>query len=237
MRAYRVTSPGCAEFVDIPTPHAGPGEVRLRVTAVGLCHSDVFIRQAPPALRQTLPVTLGHEVIDTVDEVGEVVTDWQPGTSAAVYVLIGCGRCPACARGQDNLCRIGHRGIGTHLRDGYVDVDRRAAAAYEQAGVGIPVSTSGGLMSKGHPWGRTASPRSTSSSRSSGARRAPARSRAPGSDSRTAPAASTTATWPVARCICSAGDRSGQRSPRSVVVTQRDHYLGEVKYPGYTPRT
>lgn len=117
MLAYRVVRPGYAELLETPTPAPGPGEVLVRTTAVGLCHSDVFISQAPTALGMELPVTLGHEIVGTVEGFGEGVTDWTPGAPAAVYVLIGCGECTRCCAGEDNLCRRGYRGVGTH-RDG-----------------------------------------------------------------------------------------------------------------------
>ncbi|ONH21863.1 alcohol dehydrogenase catalytic domain-containing protein [Pseudofrankia asymbiotica] len=139
MRAYRVTSPGRSELVDCPLPPLGSGEVLLRVRAVGLCHSDVFIRQAPPALRQTLPVTLGHEVVGVVERTAPDVTGWRPGASAAVYMLVGCGRCAACARGEDNLCRNGYRGIGTHLDGGLADFVAVPAANLVGAGGIDPV--------------------------------------------------------------------------------------------------
>lgn len=117
MLAYRVLRPGHAELVETPTPTPGTDEVLVRTAAVGLCHSDLFISQAPPALSMDLPVTLGHEIVGTVEALGEGVTGWAPGARAAVYVLIGCGECTRCHAGEDNLCRRGYRGMGTH-RDG-----------------------------------------------------------------------------------------------------------------------
>lgn len=117
MLAYRVLRPGRAELVQTPAPAPGPGEVLVRPAAVGLCHSDVFIRRSPSALRMDLPVTLGHEIVGTVEALGEGVTGPAPGSPVAVYVLVGCGECARCRAGEDNLCRRGYQGIGTH-RDG-----------------------------------------------------------------------------------------------------------------------
>ncbi|SCG71346.1 NAD(P)-dependent alcohol dehydrogenase [Micromonospora inositola] len=105
MRAVRMTSPGVLEQVAVPTPDAGPGDVLLRVGAVGACHSDLHLLDAPAGMFPT-PITLGHEIAGTVDTVGPGVTGWSPGDRAAVYGIIGCGRCRACLRGLENQCRV-----------------------------------------------------------------------------------------------------------------------------------
>ena len=69
MRAVRMTAPGVLEQVEVPAPDAGPGEVLLRVGAVGACHSDLHILDAPAGMFPT-PITLGHEIAGTVDTVG-----------------------------------------------------------------------------------------------------------------------------------------------------------------------
>jgi alcohol dehydrogenase, propanol-preferring len=140
VRAYRVITPGQAELVEVGQPRPGPGELVLQVAATGVCHSDVFIRNALPALRMVLPVTLGHEVVGTVAEVGEGVTRWQPGQLVAAYVLRGCGRCSACGRGQDNLCRSGYQGLGTHFDGGMADYVLVRADAVADAGGLDPVA-------------------------------------------------------------------------------------------------
>ncbi|MET8834067.1 NAD(P)-dependent alcohol dehydrogenase [Micromonospora sp. NPDC004540] len=117
MRAVRMTTPGVLEQVEMPTPTAGPGEVLLRVGAVGACHSDLHILDAPAGLYPT-PMTLGHEIAGTVDQLGPGVTGWSAGDRAAVYGIIGCGRCRACLRGAENQCRtVPVGGVGLS-RDG-----------------------------------------------------------------------------------------------------------------------
>ncbi|MFJ5544098.1 NAD(P)-dependent alcohol dehydrogenase [Micromonospora chalcea] len=105
MRAVRMTAPGVLEHTEAPTPEAGPGEVLLRVGAVGACHSDLHILDAPAGVFP-IPMTLGHEIAGTVDTVGAGVVGWSPGERAAVYGIIGCGRCRACLRGEENRCRV-----------------------------------------------------------------------------------------------------------------------------------
>lgn len=117
MRAVRMTAPGVLEQVEVPTPTPGPGEVLVRVGAVGACHSDLHILDAPPGLFPT-PMTLGHEIAGTVDTLGAGVSGWSAGDRTAVYGIIGCGHCRACLRGNENQCReVPVGGIGLS-RDG-----------------------------------------------------------------------------------------------------------------------
>src|SRR3954468_6660570 len=98
MRAYRLTAAGRAALVEVPRPEPGPGEALLRVLAAGVCRTDLDLLRSGGA-GHPLPVTLGHEIV------GEVVTGAERGTLVAVYELLGCGGCVACARGGDNVCR------------------------------------------------------------------------------------------------------------------------------------
>ncbi|QDY08708.1 NAD(P)-dependent alcohol dehydrogenase [Micromonospora sp. HM134] len=117
MRAVRMTAPGVLEQVEVPTPTPGPGEVLVRVGAVGACHSDLHILDAPPGVFPT-PITLGHEIAGTVDTLGDGVTGWSAGDRVAVYGIIGCGTCRGCLRGRENQCRtVPVGGIGLS-RDG-----------------------------------------------------------------------------------------------------------------------
>src|SRR3978361_2004857 len=96
---------GSPEVVEVPTPEPGPGQVRLKVTAAGLCHSDSLIMSLPAEhYDYGLPLTLGHEGVGTVDPLGSGVTGVEVGEPVAGYGAWGCGRCPACARGAENYC-------------------------------------------------------------------------------------------------------------------------------------
>ena len=93
------------ELVEIETPEPGPGQVRLRVTAAGACHSDSFIMGlTEEQYIYGLPLTLGHEGVGIVDKLGEGVTGLELGESVAVYGPQGCGRCYQCAQGKENYC-------------------------------------------------------------------------------------------------------------------------------------
>ena len=111
-----------AEVREVPEPVPGPGEVLLRVTGAGLCHSDLHLMHWPAGtLPYELPFTLGHEVAGTVAALGDGTDGIDLGESVLVYGPWGCGRCPRCSRGEEHLCerRDLRRGSGCGLgRDG-----------------------------------------------------------------------------------------------------------------------
>jgi propanol-preferring alcohol dehydrogenase len=93
------------EVVDIDTPSPAPGQVLLRVAAAGICHSDAFIMGLPEEQYvYGLPLTLGHEGVGVVAELGEGATGVEIGDLVAVYGPWGCGRCAPCTRGEENYC-------------------------------------------------------------------------------------------------------------------------------------
>ncbi len=97
---------GHPEVVEIDRPTPGPGQVLLRVTAAGLCHSDVFVMSLPREqyFLGTLPLTLGHEGVGVVAELGPGVSSVAVGDAVAVYGPWGCGTCHQCAQGHENYC-------------------------------------------------------------------------------------------------------------------------------------
>ncbi|QJU54782.1 NAD(P)-dependent alcohol dehydrogenase [Herbiconiux sp. KACC 21604] len=107
MKALQYTAIGAPpEVVEIPRPTPGPGQVLLKITAAGACHSDEVIMGLPAELyRLGLPLTLGHEGAGVVHEVGEGVTGVAVGDAVAVYGPWGCGRCHSCAQGKENYCQ------------------------------------------------------------------------------------------------------------------------------------
>jgi propanol-preferring alcohol dehydrogenase len=91
--------------VEVPDPQPGPGEVLLKVSAAGLCHSDHLIMSLPAAaLGYSLPLTLGHEGAGVVVALGAGAKGVAIGDSVAVYGPWGCGRCFKCAQGRENYC-------------------------------------------------------------------------------------------------------------------------------------
>lgn len=106
MRALQYVTVGHEPVVvDIPTPTPAPGQVLLKVLAAGICHSDQFIMSLPAEQYiYGTPLTLGHEGVGEVVEVGDGVSPALLGQNVAVYGPWGCGYCRACVVGQESYC-------------------------------------------------------------------------------------------------------------------------------------
>lgn len=110
MKALRYTKIGSApEVVEIEKPTPGPGEILLKVTAAGVCHSDDYVMSLPEedylAQQYPLPLTLGHEGAGIIEAFGPgVETSLEIGESVAVYGPWGCGHCLNCSQGKENYC-------------------------------------------------------------------------------------------------------------------------------------
>jgi alcohol dehydrogenase, propanol-preferring len=93
------------ELREVEVPEPGPGAVLVKVTAAGLCHSDLHLMEWPEGtLPWTLPFTLGHETAGAVAALGAGVTAFAEGDAVLVYGPWGCGVCSECARGAENRC-------------------------------------------------------------------------------------------------------------------------------------
>lgn len=103
---------------ELPAPESG--QLRLRVLACGVCHTDLHIVEGeitPPAY----PIVPGHQIVGTVDAVGDGVVDWAVGDRAGIAWLHGaCGDCSFCRRGEENLCPQA-RITGFHTDGGYAE--------------------------------------------------------------------------------------------------------------------
>ena len=105
---------------EIPRPEPGQGEVRLKVEACGVCHTDLHTAEGDLELPR-LPIVPGHQVIGTVDAIGPGVTDVGVGERLGAYWLRkACGQCPACLRGEENLCAQAQFN-GLHGDGGYAE--------------------------------------------------------------------------------------------------------------------
>ena len=105
MRVAQVTTAhGPIELVDRPIPDPGPGKVRVKVEACGICHSDVITKESLfPGI--TYPRIPGHEVTGTVDAVGEGVANWTKGQRVGIGWIGGhCTICQPCRRGKFAAC-------------------------------------------------------------------------------------------------------------------------------------
>jgi len=116
MRSHCITRYGePLEALDRPIPEPAGTEVLVRVTAAGLCHTDLHIWEGSYDLgggkRLTLaergihlPITPSHEICGDIAAVGPLASDALLGMRCLVHPWIGCGACAACKRGEENIC-------------------------------------------------------------------------------------------------------------------------------------
>ncbi|MFK4867153.1 Zn-dependent alcohol dehydrogenase [Streptomyces sp. CSMPJR101] len=113
------------EVTEIVLPDPGPGQVRVRLAAAGVCHSDLSLSDG--TMRVPVPAVLGHEGAGTVVAVGEGVTAVAPGDPVVLNWAPSCGSCHACGLGEVWLCANALNGAanvharatdGTELRPG-----------------------------------------------------------------------------------------------------------------------
>ncbi len=108
MKAAQVTSPGGPfEIVEREIPQPGPGTVRIKVQACGVCHSDSLVKEGHmPGIQY--PRVPGHEVVGVIDAVGAGVTNWHAGQRVGTGWHGGhCGVCDNCRRGDFFACVTG----------------------------------------------------------------------------------------------------------------------------------
>jgi len=92
------------ELVDLPEPLARPGEILIKVSACGVCHTelDEIEGRTPP---ERLPRVLGHQVVGRVESLGAGVAGFAPGQRIGVaWIYSACGACEHCLEGNENLC-------------------------------------------------------------------------------------------------------------------------------------
>ena len=122
MRAVRVSrAKGPLELVEQPIPQPGPGSVRIKVEACGICHSDFVTKEALwPGIQ--FPRAPGHEVAGVIDAVGVGVAGWNAGQRVGVGWHGGhCGYCDSCRRGDFVTCQIAPQTPGISYDGGYAD--------------------------------------------------------------------------------------------------------------------
>lgn len=105
---------------DVPLPEPGPGQLRVRVAACGVCRTDLHVADGE-LTRPKLPLVLGHEVVGRVDALGEGVTRFALGDRVGIpWLGWTCGACPACRAGRENLCERA-RFTGYDLDGGFAE--------------------------------------------------------------------------------------------------------------------
>lgn len=98
------------EVTEIELPEPGPGQVRVRLAAAGVCHSDLSLSNG--TMRVPVPAVLGHEGAGTVVSVGEGVTSVAPGDGVVLNWAPSCGSCHPCSLGEVWLCVNALTGAG-----------------------------------------------------------------------------------------------------------------------------
>ena len=122
MRQVQVSRPnGPFEITEAAIPEPGPGQVRIRVHACGICHSDTITKDGVmPGIHY--PRVPGHEVVGVVDALGSLVAGWQVGQRVGVGWHGGnCGYCDACRRGDFFACQTLTEITGITRDGGYAD--------------------------------------------------------------------------------------------------------------------
>ncbi len=102
---YAQSRPLTLETLELDPP--GPGELRVRMLAAGLCHSDLSVIDGNRP--RVMPMVLGHEACAEVIELGPDVTGFAPGDRVVLSFVPSCGHCAPCASGRAALCEPGAR--------------------------------------------------------------------------------------------------------------------------------
>jgi D-arabinose 1-dehydrogenase-like Zn-dependent alcohol dehydrogenase len=119
------------ERADAPVPVPKGRQVLVRVRAAGVCHSDIHIWEGQYDLGGgkkitlkdrgiALPLTMGHEIAGEIAAAGPEATGAAIGTPVVVFPWLGCGECPTCRRGDENLC-LKARSLGVFQPGGYAE--------------------------------------------------------------------------------------------------------------------
>jgi S-(hydroxymethyl)glutathione dehydrogenase / alcohol dehydrogenase len=118
--------------VEIESPRAG--EVLVRVSHCGVCHSD--LSNVDGTFPPPLPLVLGHEAAGTVEDVGPGVTTLKPGDRVVLTPAPPCGHCPFCLRGKFSICVNSTAVFTSMFNDGSTRLSRGGATVFRGLGVG-----------------------------------------------------------------------------------------------------
>ncbi len=113
-------NPHPLELVDLPVPQPAAGEVLIKISACGVCHTEldeIEGRTPPPHL----PVILGHQVVGRIEQAGEKVKSLKIGQRVGVaWIYSACGKCRYCLSGNENLC-ADFKATGRDANGGYAE--------------------------------------------------------------------------------------------------------------------
>ena len=132
MKSARILGPNEPLAIsESETPHPQGNQVLVKVKSVGVCHSDLHLLEGGYDLGDgqfmkvtdrgvKYPVTPGHEIVGTVEDIGNNVSSIEKGDQVLVFPWIGCGECPACKVKNENLCDT-PKSMGVFQDGGYSD--------------------------------------------------------------------------------------------------------------------
>ncbi len=108
------------EMMDIPEPKVGMGQIRIKMLTCGVCHTDLHIAEGELKAPK-LPITLGHQAVGEIDQIGEGVTGFEISERVgAPWLAYTCGTCDFCLRGEENLCPF-IQFHGFHMDGGFAE--------------------------------------------------------------------------------------------------------------------
>ena len=149
MKAAQISKPGGDwELVEREIPEPGAGQVRVKVEACGICHSDVLVKEGLwPGLQ--FPRVPGHEIAGRVDAVGGNVTGWKKGQRVGVGWHGGhCFVCEPCRRGDFAMC-VNRKVTGIDFDGGYAEYMIAPAAVLAVIPDELPAEEAGPFMCAG----------------------------------------------------------------------------------------
>lgn len=151
MRAVQVSRPGGPlELVERPIPEPKSGQVRIKVNACGICHSDALTKDGVwPGIK--FPRVPGHEVIGVIDALGnDVPSRWKAGQRVGVgWHAWHCGTCNPCRRSAYFACQTGVQVTGISFDGGYADYMIAPASALALLPADLPAVDAAPLMCAG----------------------------------------------------------------------------------------
>lgn len=105
------------ELEDLPKPQPGPGQIRVKISVCGICHTE--LDEIEGRLGARLPIILGHEIVGIVDALGYGANKLKLGNRVGIaWINSACGRCHFCRDGNENLCSD-FQGTGCDINGGY----------------------------------------------------------------------------------------------------------------------
>ena len=149
MKAVQISKPGGNfEVVERPIPQPGRGQVRIKVEACGICHSDALVKEGHwPGIQY--PRVPGHEIAGRIDAVGADVTLWKPGQRVGVGWHGGhCFQCDPCRRGDFINCKS-EKITAIHFDGGYAEYMVAPAEAVALMPDDLPADEAAPLMCAG----------------------------------------------------------------------------------------